>query len=207
MNKECKKCGKEFTPEKGLISYCSLQCRNSRTWSDEDKEKKSNAYYAKYGKIEKKEIEVIVKAYSEKKEIKKRKNIMDEDYEKLSYERLRKRILIEQEFSCNRCDLSEWQGLPIPLELEHIDGNNKNNSRDNLEILCANCHGQTTTWRGRNKTYKRYKISDEELLSTLLKNGLNMRQSLVELGLSPKGGNYNRCHAILNEAGIPTIRA
>lgn len=26
----CKKCSIEFTPTKGLISYCSLQCRNSR---------------------------------------------------------------------------------------------------------------------------------------------------------------------------------
>ena len=39
--KNCKKCGIQFEPQKGLINYCSLECRNSRTWSEEDKEKKS----------------------------------------------------------------------------------------------------------------------------------------------------------------------
>jgi hypothetical protein len=41
--KTCKKCGSEFEPSKGLISYCSLKCRNSRTFSDEAKLKKSLA--------------------------------------------------------------------------------------------------------------------------------------------------------------------
>jgi len=40
MNK-CKKCSKEFEPVKGLVNYCSLECRNSRSWSEEDKKKKS----------------------------------------------------------------------------------------------------------------------------------------------------------------------
>lgn len=41
--KPCKKCGNDFEPSKGLISYCSLNCRNSRTFSDEAKLKKSKA--------------------------------------------------------------------------------------------------------------------------------------------------------------------
>jgi hypothetical protein len=39
----CKKCNIEFTPVKGLINYCSLKCRNGRSWSDGDKMKKSKA--------------------------------------------------------------------------------------------------------------------------------------------------------------------
>jgi RNA polymerase-binding transcription factor DksA len=38
---ECKRCKKKFEPSKGLINYCSLTCRNSRTWNEEDKLKKS----------------------------------------------------------------------------------------------------------------------------------------------------------------------
>ena len=38
---KCKKCGKEFEPGKGLINYCSLQCRNSRVFSEESKKKTS----------------------------------------------------------------------------------------------------------------------------------------------------------------------
>lgn len=36
----CKKCGNEFTPSKGLINFCSLQCRNSRVFTEETKQKK-----------------------------------------------------------------------------------------------------------------------------------------------------------------------
>ena len=85
------------------------------------------------------------------------------------------------------------------MELEHKDGNNKNNNRDNLEMICPNCHSLTETWRGRNKTEKRHKIPDNKLLEILLSNDWNMRKSLIEVGLSPKGGNYNRCHRLKKE--------
>ncbi len=39
--KTCKKCGCNFTPTKGLKDYCSLACRNSRSWTEEDRLKKS----------------------------------------------------------------------------------------------------------------------------------------------------------------------
>ena len=48
----CKKCGGEFEPVKGLKSYCSLQCRNSRLWSDDDKKKKSLMVSISYNKTD-----------------------------------------------------------------------------------------------------------------------------------------------------------
>jgi hypothetical protein len=39
--KNCKKCNVEFTPSKGLVSYCSLACRNSRVQTEDIKLKKS----------------------------------------------------------------------------------------------------------------------------------------------------------------------
>lgn len=45
------------------------------------------------------------------------------------------------------CDVStEWNKKPIKLQIEHIDGNRKNNKSDNLVYLCPNCHSQTETW-------------------------------------------------------------
>lgn len=49
------------------------------------------------------------------------------------------------------CGLTEWHGKPLVLELEHIDGNRRNNSLDNLQLLCPNCHSQTDTWRNRKR--------------------------------------------------------
>lgn len=45
-----------------------------------------------------------------------------------------------KEEKCEYCGNSEWMGKPIPLELHHIDFNHYNNSLDNLQILCSNCH-------------------------------------------------------------------
>lgn len=56
----------------------------------------------------------------------------------------RKRLIEDgyKEEKCECCGLSEWMGKPIPLELHHKDFNHYNNSIENLEILCANCHMQ-----------------------------------------------------------------
>lgn len=205
--KECKKCGNEFEPVEGLVNYCSLKCRNSRTWTEEDKEKKSLS-----AKTSIKVKDAIKKAnetnkdpekwvlIKEKRDNKLKENILNSNYLDLSFERLRKRILYEQDCKCNRCGISEWLGEKISLELEHKDGNHHNNNRENLEILCPNCHSLTTTWRGRNKkSDNRLKIDDETLLGKLIFNEWNMRKSLIDVGLAPKGGNYKRCHKLKRE--------
>jgi hypothetical protein len=66
--------------------------------------------------------------------------------------KLRLRLLEEGYFKpiCSSCSLAAWMGKPIPLELEHISGNNKDNSLENLCLLCPNCHALTPTYRGRN---------------------------------------------------------
>lgn len=70
--------------------------------------------------------------------------------------KLKNRLIKEKYFihQCNRCKLTTWNNLPIPLELEHKDGNHYNNQLDNLELLCPNCHAQTSTYRGKNKKIK-----------------------------------------------------
>lgn len=59
-------------------------------------------------------------------------------------------ILKERGRVCEKCNLSNWNGEPIPIELDHIDGNHQNNSLDNLRLLCPNCHAQTATYKIRN---------------------------------------------------------
>lgn len=65
---------------------------------------------------------------------------------------LRVRLIKEgfKQHVCEACSRSEWNGKPIPLELHHRDGNNKNNELSNLELLCPNCHSQTETYGVKN---------------------------------------------------------
>jgi hypothetical protein len=55
---------------------------------------------------------------------------------------------------CECCGLSMWNGKPIPLELNHINGDNVDNRIENLEIICPNCHAQTPHYRGKSKKKK-----------------------------------------------------
>lgn len=95
-----------------------------------------------------------------------------------------------KEPKCELCGQDEnWFGSKLTFELDHIDGNRNNNELGNLRILCPNCHSTTPTWRGRNKGRK--SISDSEMLKAL-NNHKTIRQSLISLGMAPKGANYDR---------------
>jgi hypothetical protein len=52
---------------------------------------------------------------------------------------------------CEECNITEWNGKEIILELEHINGNNTDNRIENLKILCPNCHSQTSTFRNKKR--------------------------------------------------------
>lgn len=55
-----------------------------------------------------------------------------------------------KEKKCECCGRTEWQGREIPLEIHHINGDNRDNRLKNLAILCPNCHALTDSYRGRN---------------------------------------------------------
>ncbi len=53
---------------------------------------------------------------------------------------------------CQICGTgTEWNGLPLVLHIDHIDGDWLNNTRENLRFLCPHCHSQTETYGTRNK--------------------------------------------------------
>jgi len=109
-----------------------------------------------------------------------------------------KRVLIhERGHKCEKCANTEWLNDPIALELEHTDGNNKNNVKTNLMLLCPNCHAQTSTYRGKNATRDtNKKVSDEELQKALADTS-SIRAALELVGLVGKGGNYSRCYKLM----------
>ena len=65
-----------------------------------------------------------------------------------------RRSLIESgvEYICICCgNDGVWNGEKLTLQVDHIDGNTKNNLKNNLRFLCPNCHSQTDTWGSKNK--------------------------------------------------------
>lgn len=70
--------------------------------------------------------------------------------------KLLRRLIKEghKEHMCEQCKNTTWNEKPIALELNHVDGNRDNNSPENLQLLCPNCHAQTDNWRGRKKRKK-----------------------------------------------------
>lgn len=75
------------------------------------------------------------------------------DYRQSAW-RLRK-ALIESgmKYQCVKCGLEEnWQNKELRLQINHKNGKCNDDSKDNLEFLCPNCHSQTANF-GRNKGY------------------------------------------------------
>lgn len=78
------------------------------------------------------------------------------------------RVALSEKYGgkCSECGQSSvWNGKPLVLQVDHIDGNSDNNIESNLRLLCPNCHTQTETFGGalyikdtkRNRYLRRYK--------------------------------------------------
>ena len=53
-------------------------------------------------------------------------------------------------YSCALCgNAARWQGKPLTLQLDHVNGKHDDNRLENLRWLCPNCHSQTETFAGR----------------------------------------------------------
>ena len=73
-------------------------------------------------------------------------------WDKVKDNRLARRmLLLEFGHRCMRCGLSEWLENEIPLEVDHKDGNSDNWTKENLALVCPNCHALTPTYKAKNR--------------------------------------------------------
>ncbi len=114
------------TPIQKRSKYCSIQCQ---------KEYQQKVYIQKW-----KNNEVTG---------------MRGEYQLSSY--IKNYIFKKYNNKCARCGWNKRNPYTknIPLEVEHIDGNYKNNNESNLILLCPNCHSLTSTYKGANLNYGR----------------------------------------------------
>jgi hypothetical protein len=199
----CKKCGNEFEPKVGYKNFCSDKCKNGRTWTREDNIKKSLANQK--SPLVKECLEkasLVNKETNNSSELTKKRaeeKLLSDDIEKMTHERARARVLLEDGNRCNKCGLVDWLGKEISLQLEHKDGNRFNNKRENLEILCPNCHSQTETHGGKNN--KKDKIGERVLYETFIANNRNKALTFRILGMAG-AGNYKRLDKIIEKVEV-----
>lgn len=157
-------CGKEFDDysKYGPRKYCSRKCANSGPWSEEHKKLLSERAKEVHANRTPEERRAMAKRAAQVAISNKHQKMLDTPTELLSKDLRKKKVFLEQNGKCLECGISEWQGNPITLELDHIDGDNTNNIRSNLRILCPNCHSQTPTWKRGNKPHWKSKVLKDQ---------------------------------------------
>jgi 5-methylcytosine-specific restriction endonuclease McrA len=128
---------------------------------------------------------------------------------------------------CYHCAVTVWFGRPAPLQLDHVNGDPRDNRIENLRILCGNCHALTETWcnkkrhlRGAvvaqpsvlagpkratvvtSKQLSRPRIWTDDQLKTVVPNAQAMSSVLTALGLAVRGREYALVRAHCERLGI-----
>lgn len=86
------------------------------------------------------------------------------------------------------------------MTLHHKNGDRTDFQLENLELLCLNCHGQTSTFCGRGNTGK-IKVTNEELIQSIQKS-TSATKALSNVGLCFNTTNYKRIWKLIRENNL-----
>lgn len=91
---------------------------------------------------------------------------------------------------CEICGLSTWLDKPIKLHLHHKDGDHTNNTLENLQILCPNCHSMTDNYGVYNSA--KY-INNKKTNKKVKKIKKNKKELCPVCNTNMKYRRYNMC--------------
>jgi len=132
---------------------------------------------------------IVNERNSNESKIKKRRFIFDRDKNK-----------------CISCGRKHWNGDSIPLQIDHVDGNNKNNDESNLRTFCVNCHACTPTFMNRNKKYITLnEEEDKELFNSIGRNISFLDPSNLSIFKDPDKELYQNKSSIYFKDLFPSL--
>lgn len=145
----CISCKSVFSPKNKEQKFCSRSCSATFNNLNAKRETKRLSVCQNCGKYcESKFCSGTCSSDFRKSE--NLKNWLNGEDAKASNRRVRSYLGRLSGERCSCCGIKTWNGKPITLEVEHIDGNSEDSSPGNVCLLCPNCHSQTDTYKSKN---------------------------------------------------------
>lgn len=161
--KRCRHCNETLPYKKRKFQFCNHSC--SAKFNNFGNSKRHLGYFSEYenigyekkceycDKVVKRSRKIRVeqrvfccskhaKLYNTEQKLKNGQHIKDAT--------LRYYLMNIRDQKCEDCGLDKWKDRPIPLDVHHKDGDSKNNSMENLQLLCKNCHALTDNYGAKN---------------------------------------------------------
>jgi len=183
MNCNNKKCNKEHDGSYGSGRFCSRKCARSFSTQERRQEinrKVSNTLTGKPSKLRGRynqwRIDTHIKvsqAHKIRNENKRQLIMKTLPFKQWPSSLIKMYLFKEIGNRCEECGFEYTDPITGkgPFEPHHKDGNKCNWKRENLEILCLNCHWKTPFWKFKNRKHKRESI-EKGLRTKELKNKL-----------------------------------